>query len=477
MREIGPTVRPSHLPDEYHGERQYQALLSDLLKVPTIRGDRTGVGTRALFGRRMEFDLADGFPLLTTKKMFFKGAVVELLWFLSGSTDVRDLQRRGVHFWDEWQGDDGTIGLGYGAQMRDQRFWRPVKPKIYEPEAFDVVDEDRTVFGVGYYGACNSADPSYEMLVTVWREMLRRCYYEKSENYPGYGGAGVHVDNRWHCFANFQRDAKKLPNWNLKIEYPTEYSIDKDTLWASNRYAPHTAMWADDVTQNANRSNTAYFTARNPAGEEVWFTSIGEAKRQYGLNLSAVHRCLHGKLHTHHGWSDFRFIHCAPGEALRFTKVDQIKSIFAGLKHDPYGRRHVLTLWNPADLGRTTLPPCHGSVIQFFVEDDGRLSCQMVQRSADAFLGLPVNIASYALLTSMFAKALGRTPGRFIWTGGDVHLYANHEAQAAQQLFRQPRPFPTLELAERADLDSWQLGDFTLKGYQPHAHIAAEVAV
>jgi len=459
-----------------HPEQQYLDLLRTLL-TSTDRPDRTGTGVRGIFDYRMEFDLAHGFPLLTTKKQFFRGMVTEILWFISGSTDVRVLQEQRVNFWDSWQGDDGTIGYGYGKQMRNQEFWTALTPKVYEPEPWDDVVEVRSVYGVGYYGCDDKKDPFYQILVDTWRQMLRRCYDSTSLSFnAGYGANGVHVDNRWHCFANFQSDARKLPNWPLKAEFPSQYSIDKDTLWASNRYAPHTVMWACDQTQNANRCNTAFFTAVDPAGNTKWMTSIGSTKRDYDLNVSAVHRCLNGKLRTHHGWSDFQYIECPPGQVLRYMRVDQLLNLFCGLKHEPFGRRHIMTLWNPGDLGRTTLPPCHGSLVQFYVENDGRLSLKMNQRSADAFLGLPVNIASYALLLTMFASALDRQPGRFIWDGGDVHLYSNHVEQAQEQVSRVPRPFPQLAVAKRLDLDSWSIGDFTVTGYEPHPHIAGDVA-
>lgn len=273
-----------------HPEHQYLDLLRDLLDRPT-RGTRNDEGTRALFGRQMRFNLARGFPLLTTKKLPFRVIALELLWFLSGSTNAKWLEDQGVTIWKDW-GDPETRDLGpiYGKQMR---YWtnRP----------------------------------------------------DGSRTHPFYG-------------------------------------------------------------------------------------------------------------------------------------IDQVAEILRGLREDPFGRRHVMTLWNPADLPDMALPPCHGIAIQFFVETDGRLSLQMYQRSADAFLGLPFNIASYSLLLLMFCKATGRQPGEFVWTGGDVHLYSNHVEQVRQQVLRDPKPFPALDLAQRDDLDSWTIGDFTLRDYAPWPHIAGEVS-
>lgn len=283
----GTRITLPAIPPNLHAEGQYLRLLEALLGSPE-RPDRTGTGTRSMFGHQMTFDLAQGFPLLTTKKLPFRVIALEMLWFLSGSTNARDLQKDGVTIWDEWADPEtGELGPVYGAQ---------------------------------------------------WRQ------------------------------------------------------------------------WAGDP-------------------------------------ISSRHR----------------------------HRIDQIANVLASLRTDPYGRRHIVSAWNPADIPDMALPPCH-MLFQFYVESDGRLSLFMHQRSADAFLGLPFNIASYALLLSMFARVLGRSPGRFIWSGGDVHLYRNHVEQAALQITRTPRPFPTLELAKRTDMDTWMLGDFALRGYEPWPKIAGEVS-
>lgn len=284
------------IPPELHPEGQYLRLLETLLRSPE-RPDRTGTGTRSIFGRQMTFNLANGFPLLTTKKLPFKVIAGELLWMLSGSTNVRPLQAQGITIWDEWASPGlGELGPVYGKQFR-----------------------------------------------------------------------------RWEQFD------------------------------------PHVGDGLADIME----------------------------------------------------------------------PIDQIAGVLQNLRDDPYGRRHVMTLWNPADVPAMALPPCHGIAIQFYVESDGRLSLFMHQRSADAFLGLPFNIASYALLLTMFADMLGRSPGRFIWSGGDVHLYRNHVEQAALQITRAPRPFPSLSITAKHDSmdDGWNVGDFMLRGYEPWPHIAGEVAV
>ncbi|MEO8203218.1 MAG: thymidylate synthase [Betaproteobacteria bacterium] len=265
------------------GERQYLDLLAAVLARGATKTDRTGTGTRSLFGAQMRFDLAAGFPLLTTKKLHLKSILYELLWFLSGDTNVRWLQEHGVSIWDEWADADGELGPVYGYQ---------------------------------------------------WR------------------------------------------HW------------------------------------------------RTPGGGEI----------------------------------------------------DQIAQVIESIRRKPDSRRHLVTAWNPADVDRMALPPCH-ALFQFYVAE-GRLSCQMYQRSADLFLGVPFNIASYALLTMMVAQVTGHTPGDFVLTLGDAHLYLNHLEQAKLQLQRAPRAFPAMRLNPAVDdVFAFRFEDFTLEAYDPHPAIKAPIAV
>jgi len=266
-----------------HEERQYLDLLAEVLAHGAQKPDRTGTGTRSVFGRQMRFSLVDRFPLLTTKKLHVKSIIYELLWFLRGDTNVRWLQERGVTIWDEWADSAGELGPVYGYQ---------------------------------------------------WR------------------------------------------HW------------------------------------------------RSPDGREI----------------------------------------------------DQIRQVLDGLRARPDSRRHLVSAWNPADVDRMALPPCH-ALFQFYVAD-GRLSCQMYQRSADLFLGVPFNIASYSLLTLMVAQVCGFRPGEFVLVLGDAHLYLNHLEQAREQLNRAPRNFPRMRLnPEVRDLFAFRYEDFTLEGYEPHAAIKAPIAV
>jgi len=280
MNAVLPIVQAPAPPD--HPERQYLDLLADILVNGVRREDRTGVGTLGVFGRQMRFDLARGFPLLTTKKLHRKSIVVELLWFLRGDTNVGWLQERGVSIWNEWADDRGELGPVYGKQ---------------------------------------------------WRS-----------------------------------------------------------------------------------------------------------------------------------WS-------APDGRV----IDQIAKVVEGLKANPASRRHIVSAWNPAEVDDMALPPCH-CLFQFFVAD-GKLSCQLYQRSADVFLGVPFNIASYALLTHMIAKAVGLEVGEFIHTLGDAHIYLNHVDQARLQLTREPLALPALVLADKTDLFAFDEADIAFKGYKPHPKIDAPIAV
>ncbi|HPF23244.1 MAG: thymidylate synthase [Hyphomonas sp.] len=263
--------------------KQYLDLLRDALENGFERSDRTGTGTRAVFGRQLRFNLEDGFPMVTTKKLHLRSIIVELLWFLKGDTNIRYLKDNKVSIWDEWADENGDLGPVYGKQ---------------------------------------------------WRS------------------------------------------------------------WAA------------------------------PDGRTI----------------------------------------------------DQIQWVLDEIRTNPNSRRLIVSAWNPADVNEMALPPCH-CLFQFNVMD-GKLNCQLYQRSADIFLGVPFNIASYALLTLMMARATGLKPGEFIHTFGDAHLYLNHVEQAKLQLSRDPLPLPTMRMnPEKTDLFGWEYEDFKLENYQAHAHIKAPVAV
>lgn len=257
--------------------------MAEILASGARKTDRTGTGTLSVFGRQLRFDLSQGFPLVTTKKLHIRSIIYELLWFLNGDTNIRYLKENGVSIWDEWADEHGELGPVYGHQ---------------------------------------------------WR------------SWPAPDG----------------------------------------------------------------------------------------------------------------------------------RKIDQITQVLEQIKSKPDSRRHIVSAWNPAEVDKMALPPCH-ALFQFYVAE-GRLSCQLYQRSADYFLGVPFNIASYALITHMFAQQCGLEPGEFVWTGGDVHLYTNHLEQARTQLSREPFPLPRLIILRKpATIFDYKFEDFEVKGYQAHPAIKAPIAV
>lgn len=262
---------------------QYETLLEHVYKNGVDKQDRTGVGTRSVFGYQMRFNLAEGFPLVTTKKLHIRSIVHELLWFLSGSGNIKYLHDNGVSIWDEWADENGDLGPVYGVQ---------------------------------------------------WR------------SWPAEDG----------------------------------------------------------------------------------------------------------------------------------RKIDQITNLIEGLKKNPDSRRHLVVAWNPAEVDKMALPPCH-CLFQFYVAN-GKLSCQLYQRSCDIFLGVPFNIASYSLLTHMIAQQCELQVGDFIWTGGDCHIYKNHFEQVELQLSREPRAYPRLVISRKpASIFDYKFEDFIIEGYDPWPHIKAPIAV
>lgn len=262
---------------------QYETLLEHVYKTGVDKNDRTGVGTRSVFGYQMRFNLAEGFPLVTTKKLHIRSIVHELLWFLSGSSNIKYLHDNGVSIWDEWADENGDLGPVYGVQ---------------------------------------------------WR------------SWPAADG----------------------------------------------------------------------------------------------------------------------------------RKIDQITNLVEGIKRNPDSRRHLVVAWNPAEVDKMALPPCH-CLFQFYVAN-GKLSCQLYQRSCDIFLGVPFNIASYSLLTHMIAQQCDLDVGDFVWTGGDCHIYKNHFEQVELQLSRTPRAYPKLVICRKpASIFDYKFEDFVIEGYDPWPHIEAPIAV
>ncbi|MEO4054702.1 thymidylate synthase [Solibacillus sp. CAU 1738] len=311
---------------------QYLQLCQHILKNGFEKGDRTGTGTTSVFGYQMRFNLQEGFPLMTTKRTFFRLIATELLWFLKGDTNVRTLIKDRNYIWNEW--------------------------------AFDK--------------------------------------WVSSEDYNG----------------------PNMSNFGLRAAQDEEF-----------------AKVVDEQMQIFNK---------HILQDDTFAEKYGELGPVYG--------------------KQWRSWPAANGET-----IDQIANVIEQIKNNPDSRRLIVTAWNPAEVDNMALPPCH-SFFQFYVAD-GKLSCQLYQRSADVFLGVPFNIASYALLTHLIAKECGLEVGEFVHTLGDAHIYSNHIDQVNEQLSREPRALPTLHIAEDKSIFDLTMDDLTIEGYDPHPSIKAPIAV
>ncbi len=312
--------------------QQYLQLLHKVMDEGVEKGDRTGTGTKSIFGYQMRFNLQEGFPLLTTKRTAFRLIVSELLWFLKGDTNVRTLIEENNRIWDEWAFKQWVDSAEYdGPDMTD--FGR----RALKDDAFRIQYEEQL-------------------------EQFRTRVLEDGAFAEKYGDLGPVYGKQWRSWVG-------------------------------------------------------------PNGESI----------------------------------------------------DQIANVIESLKQNPDSRRHIVTAWNPAEVDDMALPPCH-NMFQFYVAD-GKLSCQLYQRSADIFLGVPFNIASYALLMMLIARETGYELGEFVHTLGDAHIYSNHYDQVREQLAREPRALPTVRIAQKESIFNLQTEDFELLGYDPHPSIKAPIAV
>lgn len=520
--------------------REYKDLLHHVLEYGHDREDRTGVGTRSVFGAQIRVSsIFRGFPLLTTKKVHFKSIVHELIWFLSGDTNVKYLQDNGVKIWDAWSTkeecakfgrEEGDLGQVYPKQWNSFGSWdvtrvvrvpkrvpskrsmTPVREGAGKPKGpFEVLETDvrrgtsrypydrirfldtgyeyevrrsqidegtvrdpyaATVAGVGYLGEYKK-HPLHRHLHAVWTSMLERCYSPKCKEYKYYGAKGVTVATRWHCYAAFLDDVTRLPGWYEKSQNPAGYELDKDHL-GGDIYSPETCIWAPSFVNKSYMRSTA-FEAVSPDGAVYRHISPKIFAELHGLNVNCVSKAVRGEQKHHRGWT-FRRV---DDPDLRFVApVNQIDRVIESIKTNPYSRRHIVTGWNPLEADQVALPPCH-TLFQFYVREDKYLDCHLYQRSGDIFLGVPFNIASYALLTSMIAALTGLEAGDLICSYGDLHLYSNHFDQAREQLSRRPRALPTLKLNTEGveHITDFTYDHIKIENYNPHPAIKAPVAV
>ena len=465
---------------------QYLDLLEKIKSEGDFKGDRTGTGTYSIFGAQMRFDLAKGFPLLTTKKVHLKAIIHELLWFLKGDTNIKYLTDNNVHIWDEWR-----------MPWTSERQLILVDKKKFTPIMYNG--------DYSYRGINAEAGSIDNMLANTWVKMMRRCYDKDAHNFIYYGNKGITVCERWHNPLNFIEDVKTIPHWYYKQQNWDKFQLDKD-YYGSDQYNIESCIWLPNEENVASEP----VGIRYPNGNEEWFLGLTHAEKETGISRSSLHRflteglpeILKGNNKKVIGWEFMTTIpnnkllrrklipdgNLGPvygsqwrswpglGEFGQDNTIDQIANVIQQIKTNPNSRRLIVTAWNPAVVDEQALPPCH-CLFQFYVSQ-GKLSCQLYQRSADMFLGVPFNIASYSLLTMMIAQVCGLDVGEFIWTGGDCHIYSNHHEQVELQLTRGTRSLPFMHInAERIDIDTFQYGDFTLTGYDPHPAIKAPVAV
>lgn len=501
--------------------QQYKDLVKYVLDNGIDSGDRTGTGTKSVFGYQMRFDLQKGFPLVTLKRTYWKGVLVELLWLMRGETNVKFLQDRGVKIWDEWSRFDGI----YPSQKR----------LIGEVEIKDIQGDE--YFGnfstKGLNAPRNSLD---DKLRNVWIKMMKRCYDKNSHNYHQYGEKGVMVSKEWHDPRQFIEDAKKLTNWENKIKNWNSYELDKD-YYQSHTYSKECCVWLHTSENNLYTKNFNPFEMFI-GNKKYLCMSFCHASEMTGISKSSIHRWANegksskcdikyrnmevrfnfkvkknlrylftnGDLGPVYGemWRNWKyteedaFINLANSED-KFLKeryglvyenesLDQLTNVIERIKTNPNCRRLIVSAWNAGQIHNMALPPCH-AFYQFYVRD-GKLSCQLYQRSADVFLGVPFNIASYAALTHLVANECGLEVGDFIHTFGDAHIYNNHIDQCKEILKREPMELPTLEVNIPAGtlmhfIDhivpglSWEEIQrlITLNNYKSHPAIKGEVSV
>lgn len=517
----------------------YEDLLRDVLKNGEDRSDRTGTGTRGVFGRQIRFDLQKGFPLIGTKKVFTKGIIAELLWLLSGDTNAKTLESQGVKIWSEWAAENGDLGPVYGASWRaiyapsnkmiqvekrtdrDADFQYPYtqsflpridcdlnsdemwavedlgaksgnrrykvqlktgfiteisRPNWRSLKDISIVDGyAKNVAGVGFLG---EPIPANERLYELWYNMIARCYNTSHPSYKYYGERGVTVSPIWHSFEYFSRTISKVPGYH-KLVQGERLDLDKD-YFGSKVYSPDTCVFlpiSHNVSCISEDGHALQIEDKLYATYTDWADGNGKtahyAKSRWDAGLS------------YKGIPASSVTWVAPDENHLWRKrvfFDQFGDLMKELKKNPFSRRHIIDAWNAPALPDQALPPCH-AMIQFYVTPDAdgnpkKLSCQLYQRSADMFLGVPFNIASYALLTHMVAQQVGLEVGEFVHSFGDCHIYSNHFEQVEEQLSRDARPYPQLVIKRKPEsIFDYKLEDFEIVGYDPHPTIKAAVSV
>ena len=309
---------------------------------------------------------------------------------------------------------------------------------------------------------------------------MNRCHGNDPLKTLCYKDKGIYVDREWRCFANFYRDIHGLPGFQHWVKHPGGYDLDKD-YYRAKHYGKYTTLFVPSnynraVLNNSHVKGDLYVATNNFTGATVKYTSSSFFKHLIRKNDLHLKSRPSGMRHTKQ-WEVKTELPPIGYVWRQRLYIDQINQVIEGIKKDPFGRRHIVSAWNVAELDQMALPPCH-VMFQFYVGNNNTLSCHMYQRSVDSFLGLPFNIASYALLTSMIAHVTGLTAKELVISTGDTHLYLDHIDQVKEQLNRQAFELPTLWLnPEVKNIDKFTMDDIELKNYVSHDAIKAKMAV
>lgn len=316
-------------------------------------------------------------------------------------------------------------------------------------------------------------DRQVDLLKNSWRSMIQRCYNNNHTSYESYGAKDIYVDDRWLIFENYLNDIQKIDNWDKKLNDWDNYQLDKD-LSGKFYYSKDTCIWTTRQNNNNHTSQNYYFDVITPDGH-VYENIVGLSKfcNENGLNIKTVLSSIKNNHKTHGGWKFIRKDNITTNNYRE--GVDQLQNLITTLKTNPDDRRMYVSAWNPMDLGKMALPPCHLS-FQVTVSDD-KLNLSFYMRSCDVFLGLPFNIASYALLLHLLAKEVGYQEGRLCAFIGDTHIYNNHFDQVNTQLEREPYQLPTIRTRNFTSIFDWEYTDTEVLGYKHHPGIKAPIAV
>ena len=537
--------------------------------------------TKAIFGHQMRFNLNDGFPIVTTKKVSFKNVVVELLSFLRGDETIEFLQKHNCNIWNQdvekfdfidkihWGKQYPYLWRNWGGKILKNK--RDKTPFILQNKINPILDINYGLYITKSYGEFKIIDtfknynsyykiqfiktgyitsvrkdkinndiydpyyPSFcgigclgvvkndeitDKLKIIWKGIIQRCYDEKKDNYKYYGGKGVKVSNRWKCFEYFQEDVKYILNWESKLKDWDNYDLDKDVK-GGLEYSIQNCIWLHKTDNKRQKCLGKLYTIKNEKLNIIETFEISQdIIKKYNLHQGNFNSMLRGKRKISQGWVLIKKEELNKG-------IDQISNLIKGLQSNPEGRRHIITAWNPATLDDMALNACH-SFVQFNCRplsleekinyvmnnydlplenliitevalDHNKtpsyyLDCQLYQRSGDAFLGIPYNISSYALLTHIIAKLCNMQVGNFIHTLGDVHLYENHMSAVEELLIRDYNLYklPNLIFSDsfntklscyknnEIDLDDFfnnlDIYDFSLDNYQSYSAIKAELS-